>query len=433
MAGFDRDYPFDAERLDQGRAGAHGDRARRGDDRSGGGGSHPEIILFRILAPIIGAFGRHGRLRLNYRDLAEANFGDGDGPQYQVGLDSLSPLFRILRNPDLGCGESYIDGGWNVERGDLAGLLNIFCRNHAAMKHSVRGRIIRAAIKPFGRSRANDPDKSRNNAAHHYDIGNDLYAAFLDEGMNYSCAFFETPDQSLRDAQLNKLRTTTRRLGIEADMRVLDIGCGWGELTRTIVDETEAAAVMGITLAENQLALARERAGDRLRRTLDYQLVDYRLHADRAPGTYDRVVSVGMFEHVGPKNFTAYFRAVRKLMKDDGRALVHSIMRPTRANTSAWILKYIFPGGYIPTLEDTIVAARQAGLELAHEPFIHDSFHYAETLRRWRHNFNEAWPALNRRHYDERFRRMWEFYLCGSKAAFDVNGMYVGQVLLRKA
>lgn len=432
MAGFDRDHAFGPDRLDRNHAGSHRDHVHRRDHRSGGGGFQPEIVLFRILAPIIGAFGRHGRLHLNYRDLAEAHFGDGTGPLYRVRLNALDPFIRILVNPDLGSGESYMDGGWNMERGDLAGLLGMFCHNHAVMKRSVGGRIIRAAAMSSLWPQSNDPARSRENVAHHYDIGNDLYTAFLDEGMNYSCAFFETPDQSLRDAQLNKLHTTTHRLGIAAGMRVLDIGCGWGELTRIVADETEAEAVTGITLAANQLALARERAGDRLSRTLDYQLIDYRLHADRAPGAYDRVVSVGMFEHVGPKNFTEYFSAIRRLMKDDGRALVHSIMRPTRANTSAWMQKYIFPGGYIPTLADTIAAAREAGLELAHEPFIHDGFHYAETLRRWRRNSNEAWPGLNNRRYNQRFRRMWEFYLCGAEAGFDANGMFVGQVLFRK-
>jgi len=383
------------------------------------------------VAPVIGLFARHGRLEVAYRDQAMLRLGDGSGPLYRIRVDSLRLIPRLVRNPDLGCGESYMDGEWSVEEGDLAGLLGLLLRNYNEAANQPLGRLIcRSGI--LARSRANDPASSRRNAAHHYDIGNDLYSAFLDEGMNYSCAFFERPGQSLRDAQLNKLRTSTRRLDIPKGAHILDIGCGWGEMTRVIAGETGAARVVGITLADNQLKLARERAeelgGDRP----EYLLADYRAHADNNPGAYDRIVSIGMFEHVGRKHFVEYFTAVQRLLRDNGFALIHSIMRPERGETSAWIKKYIFPGGYIPTVDDATAAAREAGLELAQEPFIHESFHYAETLRRWRHNFNKAWPRLDHGHYDERFRRMWNFYLCGSEAAFDANGLFVGQILLKK-
>lgn len=433
MAGADRDYPFDTEEFDRGNAAPYRGHTRHGEEHSPGDVFQPEIALFHILAPIVGAFGRRGRLQLNYRDLAEANFGDGTGPVYRVRLDSLKPFRRILRNPDLGSGESYLDGQWDMEQGDLAGLLGMFCRNHAAMKRSLPGRIVLAAVKPFVRSPANDPARSRRNVTHHYDIGNDLYTAFLDEGMNYSCAFFAEPEQSLRDAQLNKLRTTIDRLEIPDGARVLDIGSGWGELTRLIASETSAGPVTGITLAETQLELARACAADMAGRRPEYRLVDYRVHAADNPQAYDRIVSIGMFEHVGARHFVEYFEAVRRLLCDDGQALIHSIMRPDRRETSPWVRKHIFPGGYIPTLGDMVAAAREAGLELAHEPYIHESFHYAETLRRWRRRFNEAWPGLDRNRYDTRFRRMWNFYLAGCEAAFDANGLYVGQVVFRKA
>jgi cyclopropane-fatty-acyl-phospholipid synthase len=391
------------------------------------------LLLFRSFAGIIGAFAKKGSLRLNYRGLEEFEFGDGTGPRFSVRLNTLRTIFRIVWNPDLGCGESYMDEGWVLEQGDLGGFLKMMCRNEEAASRSIPGKALRAASDFMFKGRRNNPHKSRQNVAHHYDIGNDLYANFLDEGMNYSCAFFEDPDQTLRNAQLNKLRTTIRRLAIPDGARVLDIGSGWGELTRLIASETGAGRVTGITLAKTQRDLARARAAELPGNRPEYRLIDYRVHAAENQGVYDRIVSIGMFEHVGEKHFDDFFGVVRGLLADDGRVLLHSIMRRERCETSAWTQKYIFPGGYIPTLEDTIVAARRAGLEPAHEPFIHDSFHYAETLRRWRQNFNEAWPGLDRTRYDPQFHRMWNFYLAGSEAGFDENGLFVSQILLKKA
>lgn len=428
MSGFDRDYTPGFDVPDTQGAGTKAEREGPRKPSEPGG----SVLLFRALAPIVGLFARRGSLEVVYSDLARARFGDGTGPHFRMRLHSLRPIRRVLASPELGCGESYMDGEWTLEQGDLAQLIGMFLRNLGDLNRTLVARTVSGVARSIMRSGVNDPHNSRRNAAHHYDIGNDLYRAFLDEGMNYSCAFFETPTQSLRDAQLNKLRTTMRRLEIGAGMNVLDIGCGWGELSRLIIRETQAGQVTGITLAENQLALARERADDLLRTRLDYELVDYREHARARAGTYHRVVSIGMFEHVGRQHFAEYFEAVRRLLRDDGRALIHSIMRPVRAETSSWILKYIFPGGYIPTLDDTVEAARQAGLKLVHEPFVHDSFHYAQTLRCWRRNFDAAWPKLDRGHYDERFRRMWHFYLCGSEASFDVGGLFVGQIVLAR-
>ncbi len=420
MVGLDK---FFADRLSRtGRKGRKNHSVRPGS-----------LLLFRSFAWIIGAFARQGSLRLNYRGLAEVEFGDGMGPRFRVRLNSLRTIFRIIRSPEMGCGESYMDEGWVLEQGDLGGFLKMACRNQDVASLSIPGRALRTAGLLLFRDRRNSPRKSRRNVAHHYDIGNDLYEGFLDEGMNYSCAFFAEPDQPLRDAQLNKLRTTIDRLAVPQGARVLDIGSGWGELTRLIASETGAGHVTGVTLAETQRDLACERSAAMPGNKPDYRLVDYRVHAVDNPEAYDRIVSIGMFEHVGAKHFVEYFDAVRRMLADDGQALVHSIMRKERCDTSPWFQKYIFPGGYIPTLEDTVAAAREAGLELAHEPFVHESFHYSETLRRWRRNFNEAWPALDRDRYDPHFRRMWNFYLAGSEAGFDENGLFVGQVLLKKA
>jgi len=394
--------------------------------------AYASVVAFRLLVPIIGAFARHGRLEVNYRGIAKARFGDGTGPNHRMVLRSLHTCLRVLRSPELGCGESWMDGEWSLPEGDLATLLGVFLKNEKAMMQSPAGRLILGAVRLATRAPVNDPERSRGNASHHYDLGNDLYSAFLDAGMNYSCAFFAKPGQSLRDAQLNKLRVTIDRLGVPEGGNVLDIGCGWGELSRLIARETAASRITGITLADKQLELARALAGPDIGRRLDYQLVDYRRYAVEHADTCDRIVSVGMFEHVGTRHLVDYFASIHRMLRNDGRALVHSIMRPARCETSPWIEKYIFPGGYIPTLDETMDAAQKAGLAPVREPFIHDSFHYAETLRLWRRNFLAAWPNLNRRRYDERFRRMWEFYLAGAQASFTEGGNFVAQILLKK-
>lgn len=389
--------------------------------------------MFRTLAPIIGAFAQKGSLRLNYRGRGEVSFGDGTGSPFKVRLNSLKTFFRVLKNPELGSGESYMNRDWVLERGDLGNFLKMMCRNEVTAQRSIPGKAVRAVGEILFRNRRNNPRKSRLNVAHHYDIGNDLYKAFLDDGLNYSCAFFETPDQSLRGAQLNKLRRTIDRLDVPDGARILDIGSGWGELTRMIASETGAAHVTGITLAKAQYDLACERAAKMPGDPPEYRLMDYRIHAAENPNAYDRVISIGMFEHVGVSHFVEYFDAVHRMLADDGQALIHSIMRLEREETSPWFQKYIFPGSYLPTLDDMIAAARKAGLELAHEPYIHESFHYAETLRHWRRNFDKAWPSLVSTHYDQRFRRMWNYYLAAAEAGFDESGMFVGQILLKKA
>jgi cyclopropane-fatty-acyl-phospholipid synthase len=385
------------------------------------------MLLGRLLV-------KSGRLTVGYRDEPATVMGDGSGDLYAVQIKSAKFLRRLLTSPDLAVGEGYVDGEWDVREGDLAKAIGLLLVNDEALRETLPVKAASAIAQCLASPhKKNDPRHSRTNVAHHYDIGNDLYSAFLDEGMNYSCAFFECPEQSLRDAQLNKLRTAIGRLGIEPGMFALDIGCGWGELTRLMAEETNAERVVGITLAEEQCKLARARVAPGHGNRLSYLLEDYRLHATSNPSTYDRIVSIGMFEHVGRHHFVDYFRAIRNLLKPGGRALVHSIVRPRPGYTSPWIDKYIFPGGYIPSLGEMTKSAVAAGLRLSVEPFIHESFHYANTLRHWRRRFNEAYPSLDQSHYDERFRRMWNFYLAGSESAFDANGFCVAQVLVEKA
>jgi cyclopropane-fatty-acyl-phospholipid synthase len=379
-------------------------------------------------------FVKNGNLTVSYRDARPAVLGDGSGAPYTIRIKSAQFLRRAFTAPDLAIGEGYVDDEWDLREGDLAKAIGLLLVNETALHETMPVKaacaLLQCLVSPH---KKNDPRNSRSNVAHHYDIGNDLYRAFLDEGMNYSCAFFEHPEQSLRDAQRNKLLTSIRRLDIEPGMVALDIGSGWGALTRLMTEETGAERVVGITLAEEQCKFARARVAPGDGNRLSYLLEDYRVHAVGNPSTYDRIVSVGMFEHVGRHQFVDYFRAIRDLLKPGGRALVHSIVRPIPGYTSPWIDKYIFPGGYIPSLGEMTKSAVAAGLRMAADPFIHESFHYANTLRHWRRRFNEAYPSLDHSHYDERFRRMWNFYLAGSEAAFDANGFCVAQVLVEKA
>jgi len=392
-----------------------------------------EVIAFDVAVRIIRGFIATGRVQFALRDEHFVEVGDGTGPLYRMRVASVGVLYRILRDPDLAFGETFMEGRWRLESGDLAKFIGLLFRNQQVIRRTpffrfyawLNGRKQR-------RGHANDPARSRTNAAHHYDIGNDLYEAFLDEGMNYSCAFFEYPEQSLRDAQLHKLRTTISRLAIAPNDSVLDIGCGWGEMTRTIARETDAAHITGITLADRQVALAREKIPPEYDGRLRYIVEDYRLHAAENPGRYDRVVSVGMFEHVGRRQFDVYFAMIHTLLAKGGRAVVHSIIRPDRKWVSPWIDKYIFPGGEIPLLDEMVASARRAGLELVHAPFIHEGSNYARTLKLWRERFNEAWQTLDTRKYDVRFRRMWNFYLCSAQACFEADGFANAQLVLRK-
>lgn len=377
---------------------------------------------------------RHGTVTFRYRNETHVTLGDGTGAPAVIEILSARFLRHLLPSPDLAVGEGYINGDWQVASGDLGKAVGTLLVNEEALAQKLVTRALTTVAQILADPhKTNDPRNSRSNVAHHYDIGNDLYSTFLDEGMNYSCAFFETPDQSLRDAQLNKLRTSIRRLGIEPGMFVLDIGCGWGELTRLITNETKAQRVVGITLAEEQCRLARAKIAPCHANRLSYLLEDYRDHAKRNTEAYDRIVSIGMFEHVGRRHFVEYFEAIKRLLKPGGAALVHSIIRPRPGYTSPWIDKYIFPGGYIPTLNEMTNSAQKAGLRLSADPYIHESFNYANTLRHWRRRFNEAYPTLDHGHYDENFRRMWNFYLAGSEAAFDANGFFVAQVRVEKA
>lgn len=391
----------------------------------------PDVLLFRIMLGCAGALVRYGNINFHLRDEGRLSLGDGSGQPVEIYIKRLPALLRILVNPGLAIGETYVDGDWAVDEADLARFIGYLLVNEGYIEGSAPVRMLNAlrdmALQAF---HANTPQQSRENAAHHYDLGNDLYESFLDDEMVYSCAFFTREAQSLEAAQRNKLETALDRLQVEPGMCVLDIGCGWGAMTRVIA-RRDAKAV-GITLAGEQLAWAERHLPTGMRDRISYRLQDYRHHAEESPEAYDRVVSIGMFEHVGQRHFIDYYKAINRMLKPGGRALVHSIIKPTRSRTNAWIAKYIFPGGMIPRLDDMTVSAEAAGLVLPHEPFVHEGRQYATTLRHWRKRFNENFAVLNHERYDERFRRLWNFYLAGSEAAFDAIGYQVAQVVAEK-
>jgi cyclopropane-fatty-acyl-phospholipid synthase len=360
----------------------------------------------------------------------------GRGPQ-KLGIRVADPevLWRIVTDPDPGAGELFMDGKWEMTEGDLGAFTAMMARNYQ--------RLLSGPLRPLWASTLRkdlgdyrwDAEASRRNVRQHYDIGDDLYELMLDEGMVYSCAFFETPQMSLREAQINKLRTSIRRLGISPGMRVLDIGCGWGEACRIIAAETGAATVHGITLAENQFKTAIERSSH-IAHPPQYFLADYREHAAQHPESYDRILSIGMFEHVGGANYRAYFAAVRDQLARGGKALIHTIMNAANPQggtiNSVWLQRYIFPGARIPDLVEMLDAAAQEGLVPDCPPYLQPPSDYAETLRRWRSNFCQNLDQLDSKRYDARFRRMWLFYLAMCEAMFDGCGFQAGQVVFRK-
>jgi cyclopropane-fatty-acyl-phospholipid synthase len=320
-----------------------------------------------------------------------------------------------------------MDGTLTVEEGSLADLLALFHLNAARLRDQPVQRVVQDVLRRVRRFHQNNTlARAQRNAAHHYDLSNDLYRLFLDKDLNYSCAYFETPGQSLEDAQRAKLRHIAAKLAIEPGMRVLDIGSGWGAMAFYLAEHC-GARVAGITLSREQLSLAQERARARgLEGCVEFRLADYRDVDER----FDRIVSVGMFEHVGVGYYDVFFRKVGDLLSDDGVALLHSIGRrgPPGA-TDPWTRKYIFPGGYVPALSEVLAAVQRAGLWVCDIEILR--LHYAETLKEWRRRF-EANREKAAAMFDERFCRMWEFYLTAAELSFRCGGHMVFQMQLAR-
>jgi cyclopropane-fatty-acyl-phospholipid synthase len=378
-----------------------------------------------LLRYFLTQFVRRGAMNVTTASGSTFTCGDGTGQPVSVRFLTRDAERRVLLDPELGLGEVYMDGTFVVENASIAEALAILMDQPEILPRWAKLQwcwryLVRRAQQFNPRSR------SKNNVAHHYDLDGRLYSLFLDADKQYSCAYYETPDATLDEAQLAKKRHVAAKLLIERGSRVLDIGSGWGGLGLYLAEMT-GAHVTGVTLSTEQLQVANARAAESgLARSAKFFLEDYR----DITGPFDRIVSVGMFEHVGVDFYETYFRRCAELLTDDGVMLLHSIGRSEGPDvTNPWIAKYIFPGGYIPALSEVIPAIERAGFLLCDIEILR--LHYAETLKAWRERFmarrDEAVQL-----YDERFARMWEFYLAASEMSFRKQNLMNFQILLSK-
>jgi cyclopropane-fatty-acyl-phospholipid synthase len=384
-----------------------------------------ETTLDQLLSIFLRRFIRRGSLTVTTAAGRQFKFGDG-GPPLAVRFTTKKAQRAVLFNPELRLGEAYMDGTFVVEQGSIADVLALLFRQER-LTVPTWAQPWRFGRYPIRRIHQFNPrSRSRRNVAHHYDLDGRLYTLFLDADQQYSCAYFETPDQSLDDAQLAKKRHLAAKLRVESGAAVLDIGCGWGGLALYLA-EIAGARITGITLSQEQYARAQQRAVERGRaQDAIFRLEDYRDVA----GHFDRIVSVGMFEHVGVGFYDTYFRHCAQLLDQDGVFLLHTIGRSGAPGvTNPWIAKYIFPGGYIPALSEVLPAIQRAQLVVTDVEIL--QLHYAETLKAWRDRFIAHREEVERL-YDARFVRMWEFYLASSEMAFRESDMVVFQIQMAK-
>lgn len=381
--------------------------------------------MHSLIARMLSRLAIEPRIDVVFPDGTLQSIGQGAAPRLRMRIVDAPTELKLALNPELALGEAVMDGRVVVEQGSLYDLLDVL----VAAMHKARpkgwGKTLaglRTAIRRF--HQRNTPTLAKRNVAHHYDLKSDFFKLFLDPDMQYSCAYFAEPDMTLAQAQLAKKRHIMGKLDLQPGQRVLDIGCGWGGMALSIAGES-GASVTGITLSEEQLAIARRR-GAETGLPVEFRLQDYRHLAE----PFDRIVSVGMFEHVGVGYYRDYFRKISELLTDDGVALIHTIGRSSPPGaTNPFIAKYIFPGGYIPAMSEVAAAIEQEGLVITDVEVLR--IHYAETLKVWRENFlarrDEA-VAM----YDERFARMWEFYLAACEASFRHDDLVVFQFQLAK-
>jgi cyclopropane-fatty-acyl-phospholipid synthase len=385
------------------------------------------LPMDRVLRSLLSGLIRHGNLRVTMASGASFTLGDGTGPRVAVRFTSHAAELAVLLDPELKLGETYMDGGLVMDEGSIADLLALALSQNQMtslpgwMQPQWLARYLWRRLQQFNRH-----GRARKNVAHHYDLDAHLYSLFLDADRQYSCAYFEAPDISLDDAQLAKKRHLAAKLLIEPKCRILDIGSGWGGLALYLA-EVGGARVKGVTLSQEQLAASRARGEEKgLGKAVEFALQDYR----DVDGRYDRIVSVGMFEHVGIGFYDAFFRKCAELIEPDGVILLHSIGRSEGPSvTNPFIAKYIFPGGYIPALSEVLPAVERAGLLVADIEILR--LHYAETLKAWRDRFLAHREEVERI-YDQRFLRMWEFYLASSEMSFRHSGLMVFQMQLTR-
>ncbi|MDE0530773.1 MAG: cyclopropane-fatty-acyl-phospholipid synthase [Albidovulum sp.] len=381
----------------------------------------------RLLSAMFRKFFVVGRIDVRMPNGEIHTFGDRQADPVSISIKDTATARKLCLHPELSVGEAYMDGTLTIENDDLHGFLTVVLKNIAdsedlPITRVLRGwRNLRRNFLQFNTSRI-----ARSNVEHHYDLSDRLYELFLDEDRQYSCAYFEDEGDSLEYAQIQKKRHIARKLLLSPGQKVLDIGSGWGGMGITLAREY-GVDVTGVTLSKQQYKKARERAaaaGESHR--AKFLLKDYRA----VEGTFDRIVSVGMFEHVGAPHYLEFFKKIKDILADDGIALLHTIGRSgPPGSTNPWITKYIFPGGYVPAMSETMAAVEMAGLTVTDVEVLR--LHYAETLKNWHSRFISNIEEI-RREYDERFCRMWRFYLLSCEMTFRYNDQVVFQFQIAK-
>jgi len=371
---------------------------------------------------------KRGQLIVRHFDGTEKRFGTPEAGYRDVAIrfTDAGAAGSIIRDPALGAGEAYMNGRLVVDDGDVLDLVSLMTANDPweaggnRLQPSPLTRAVESVTHRIGR--INMARAAKRNVAHHYDLSDRLYDLFLDADRQYSCAYFTDPGNSLDQAQQDKLAHIAAKLAIEPGMRVLDIGCGWGGMA-LYLNRKLGAEVLGVTLSEEQIKVARQRAADAgVADKVKFELVDYRhVTPEKFGGQFDRIVSVGMFEHVGPPNYRTFFRQCRDLLTSDGVMLLHTIGRAGPPGvTDKWTVKYIFPGGYNPALSEIVAASEPQRMFLTDVEVLR--LHYAHTLQHWYDRTTAAKDAIVAL-YDERFFRMWQFYLAGALCAFKYGGL----------
>ena len=345
----------------------------------------------------------------------------------KIRLLDRSLHYKLLLLPDLYLGEAYTDGSLVIENGTLTEFLDLAMKNIGRAETNIYSKIIKKILGTLRYlTNFNLISKSKSNVAHHYDISEKLYDLFLDDNRQYSCAYFKSENDSLEVAQNNKMQHIIKKLNLKPNQKVLDIGSGWGTLAIEIAKKTQCE-VLGITLSENQLEYSVNKVKElNLENQVRFKLLDYRELDEK----FDRVVSVGMLEHVGRKFYNKYFKKVSELLNDDGIALIHTIGSvDLPRDPQPWITKYIFPGGYTPSLSELARPIERSSLIISDMEVLR--MHYSHTLRHWKERFlNKKEQVLER--FDEKFFRMWEFYLAGCEMAFKWGDQVVFQFQLSK-
>jgi cyclopropane-fatty-acyl-phospholipid synthase len=378
------------------------------------------------LWPVLRTVIRTGNLKVRDWRGEERAFGDGAGKPVAIRFHDEKAQRAFLFDPHLAFAEAYMDGRVEMEAGSIYDLLSLFAKNLGRGDFPFWMRFadsFRQATRFWRQS--NDPRKARKNVSRHYDLPDALYELFLDKDRQYSCAYFRRGGESLEEAQLAKKQLIATKLCLKAGQRVLDIGCGWGGLSLHLAREA-GAKVLGITLSREQERYAGESNAQENAIDVAFSLLDYRALNE----TFDRIVSVGMFEHVGLPNYPAFFSKMNACLKEDGVALLHTIGRLTGPGfTNPFIAKYIFPGGYVPALSEIVPAIEKSGLLITDIEVLR--LHYADTLACWRKNFEAAWDKAAAI-MPERFCRMWEYYLAGCEVGFRYHNLAVFQIQLAK-